>query len=153
VTLSMTVSGADQRIRFDWQAAATAWASDVSRLGVAALKVAAPVAKRPSGTEKPGRLRDSITFRVQDSTGVMSVLLYTTVPYAGFVTGGTRPHPITVRNARALHWTDDDGDHFAVTVNHPGTKANKFPERALSPLRPALAGLFTRAVQEATIRD
>jgi hypothetical protein len=64
------------------------------------------------------------------------------VPYAEFVIGGTSPHPIYPKNVRALHWDDI----FAAHVNHPGTKPDPFPRRAIDRLLPemtsSLAALF-----------
>jgi hypothetical protein len=31
-------------------------------------------------------------------------------------------YPIEPRNAKALHWEDDDGHHFAIHVDHPGIR-------------------------------
>ena len=71
------------------------------------------------------------------------------MPYAKFVIGGTRPHPIRPKNAQALHWVAEDGDHFSRFVNHPGTKANNFAQKAVEPLMPLLIALFADAAREA----
>lgn len=52
-------------------------------------------------------------------------------PAASFIEAGTQPHIIVVKNARALHWKDASGDHFATVVNHPGTRAYRILERAV----------------------
>ena len=56
------------------------------------------------------------------------------VPYAGYVMYGTRPHRIVARNAPALRffWPKVGRVVFFKSVNHPGTKANRFMERALN---------------------
>lgn len=154
MTITMTVNGADRRVSFDWQAAAAAWSKDASRLTVAALKAAAPVSKGVDPRKpKPGKLRDSIMSRTELSTGLATITAYSTVPYAGFVIGGTRPHKIQAKNKPFLAWIDgaSGGWMFAREVQHPGTKPNKFPDRALSALQPALASQFAQAVQEATL--
>jgi hypothetical protein len=154
VTLSMSVSGADRSLKFDWTAAAAKWASDVGPLAQDALKDRAPVSKGldPNGP-KPGRFRDSISVRNEEAAGQMMVVFYSDVPYAPFIVGDTRAHVITVRNARALHWVDATGDRFAQSVQHPGTKANEFAELALSPLQPLIAERFVTAVRAAMIDE
>lgn len=54
-----------------------------------------------------------------------------TAKHASFVDEGTKPHVIVVRRARWLSWEESQGDrHFAVRVNHPGTKAQPFMHHA-----------------------
>lgn len=46
----------------------------------------------------------------------------------GFVVRRTKPHEIVPKNAKILVFTGRDGSTvFARRVNHPGTKANRFP--------------------------
>lgn len=40
---------------------------------------------------------------------------------AVFLEYGTAPHPIFPKRKKALHWVDQDGEHFALYVRHPGT--------------------------------
>jgi len=54
------------------------------------------------------------------------------VPYAGFVMYGTRPHVIRARRAKALHFRMGGREVFCKSVNHPGTRPNRFMERALN---------------------
>lgn len=145
MSMTMTVSGAGRSIRFDWAEAAAAWASKVGPVAQNAIKLASPVGLPPGA----GTLRDSVSTREETSDGAMSVVVYTTVPYAPFVIGGAGPHVIAARNARALHWVDATGNRFAKSVNHPGNKANAFPERGLTPFSPLLAEYFSTCVQEA----
>ncbi len=51
--------------------------------------------------------------------------------YASFVHDGTRPHVIRPRRARALRFTIGGRVVFAARVNHPGTRPNRFLDRAL----------------------
>jgi hypothetical protein len=51
-------------------------------------------------------------------------------PYARFVHDGTKPHAIFPRNKKALRWAAGGAFHFAGKVNHPGTKPDKWMERA-----------------------
>ena len=122
---------------------AAAWGAEVTPIVERALKAKAPVAK-----ENGGRLRESIRHK-QLNGGGLTVTFYTEVPYAKYVLDGTRPHEIRPRTAKALHWKGAGGDVFAQVVNHPGTKANKFPERAIKPLLPALKGRFRQISIEA----
>lgn len=56
------------------------------------------------------------------------------VPYAGYVMYGTKPHVIRARRAKFLrfYWPKVGRVVFFKKVNHPGTKANRFLERALN---------------------
>lgn len=150
MSMTLTVSGTDRQLRFNWAEAARIWAGSVTPEAVSAVKAMAPVSKSlDPAAPKPGRLRDSVSARTEEADASLMVVLYSTVPYAPFVINATRPHTITARNARTLHWVDEGGDHFARSVNHPGTKANPFPERALTGMEPLLASRFSDAIKEA----
>jgi hypothetical protein len=81
----------------------------------------------------------------------ISVSVGTDAPVAAYVTYGTRPHTITARNARALHWTSAGGEFFARSVQHPGTKANPFMEEALVASEGAVRTLVDDAFTEIAI--
>ena len=173
MSMTMTVSGADRSPlrRFSWPEAAAAWGSRVGPVARGAVALAAPLGKGTPGTagmggHVPGTLRKSISVRNEASDGAMLVVVYSTAPYAGFVTGGTRPHVIKPRartrggwtgpytggsgaGSHSLHWVSGGADVFAAQVNHPGTKPDNFPERGLAPFKPLLAQYFATAVQEA----
>jgi hypothetical protein len=54
-------------------------------------------------------------------------IIRATAKHASWVEYPTRPHVITVRYAKWLHWEEPQGDHhFAKRVNHPGTKGQPF---------------------------
>lgn len=53
------------------------------------------------------------------------------VPYAKFVYFGTRPHVIKPKKMKALA-NKKSGQIFGKSVNHPGTKANPYIEKAFS---------------------
>ena len=61
--------------------------------------------------------------------------------YAHMVAGGTRPHVITARRARALKI----GTGFARSVQHPGTKPDPFFEDAAERAFTAAVGKFREA--------
>lgn len=142
VTVSKPKRGVLGPYRF--KAIAGAWAAEAAPIAQRELKAKAPVAK-----ENGGRLRDSIRHKRANGAGGVTLTFYTEVPYARYVLDGTRPHEIRPRTAKALHWKDAGGDVFAQVVNHPGTKANRFPERALKPLLPVLKGRFKKISMEA----
>ena len=132
--------------RFSWTKAATTWADEVGPIVRTALKDKAPVGKG----ERPGRLRDAIRYERQTNLGEGQVTLafVAPTPYTRFVIDGTRPHLITAKAARALHWVDEAGrDQFRRSVKHPGTKENPFPERAVFPLTGVLHERFRAAIE------
>lgn len=132
--------------RFRWEDAAAIWSREATPLGLQMLRAHTPVSRGPGA----GRLRQSETSREEAGPGSLMIVFYTTVPYAKFVIGGTRPHPIAARKARALRWTDAVGNaSFARRVNHPGNRPNPFPERAMHLIGPAAAHLFAEACKEA----
>lgn len=76
---------------------------------------------------KSGRLRDSLHMDVVN--GGMGAILSEGVAYGKFVREGTGPHAIYPRSKRALYWPG--ASHPVRMVNHPGTKANAYHERAV----------------------
>lgn len=143
-TVNVTGDGAKHLGRFRFVAAATMWADRAEPLVQSALKQHAPVGKGPNA----GRLRDQIRYE-RTLTGSSLTIRYTSnTPYTGYVLHGTQPHMIRPRNARVLHWVNATGGHFARFVNHPGTKPNPFPKRAVQPLVPELQKRFKTAVEE-----
>lgn len=147
MSLTVTVSGADRGIKFDWQAAASAWAASVAPTAEGIMKARAPFFT--------GKLRQGISTRTEHEPGLTQVMIYGTASYLPFVLGGTQPHPIAARNARALRWMGRGGIgvNFARSVQHPGTKPNDFPEQAMAVVTPAVLSRFTDAVREAVIVD
>lgn len=105
--------------------------SDLSQRMLTAAQQEAPV--------DTGRLRSSLTVQPFKMTGPYKGeggvgVSKRTVPYAGFVMYGTRAHIIRARRARFLrfYWPKVGRVVFFKSVNHPGTKANRFLERALN---------------------
>ena len=97
---------------------------EASRQVVNRAKVLAPV--------RTGRLRSSIRAeppRIFSLRG--SVTVGSDLEYAAWVNDGTRPHQIRPRTKRALRFVVNGQVVFARVVNHPGTKANPFLDRAL----------------------
>lgn len=143
--MRVTESGRVPRLR--WAEAARAWGEEAAPMGMRLLRAHTPVGYGPNA----GALRQSERWRISGQGGALTVLFYTQAKYARYVIEGTRPHPIPRNGTRLLRWTDRAGNvSYAMRVNHPGTRPNPFPERALASLRPALAHLFERCVREAT---
>lgn len=81
---------------------------------------------------KTGKLKEDIQVfdnRADSlSIGVGNTKL---VPYAKFVYFGTRPHVIKPKKMKAFA-NKKSGQIFGKSVNHPGTKANPYIEKAFS---------------------
>lgn len=94
------------------------------------------IAERHSKREAPvksGNLRRTVTSRVLSAErGEVG----TNASYARAVHDGTRPHVIRPKRAKALFW--QGARHPVRVVNHPGSKANPFFERALRMARPEI---------------
>lgn len=107
--------------------------------GVFARTVGTPAATllaeriRAEAPVRSGKLRASI--RVEGGGASLRIMA---VGYAGYVTAGTRPHLIAPRNAKVLRFTAGGQIVYASLVNHPGTKPNDFPRRALDQATPGL---------------
>lgn len=99
----------------------------------------APVNKVRGG----GNLRQSISSRM---TGMASGVVEVGAEYGVFVHEGTRPHTITVRGRKVLA-NKRTGQVFGRTVNHPGTKANPFLQRAADNSEQEIGRYFISAVQ------
>jgi hypothetical protein len=146
MSLTMTVSGADRSLKFDWKAASEAWAADVEPAATGSMKRFAPF--------KTGAMRQGIGSRLEPGPGRMWVVVYSTASYAPYVLGGTRAHTIAAVNAKALRWIANSGHGgavFAKSVQHPGTKPDNFPERGLAPLTTMILQSFADAAREAII--
>lgn len=95
-----------------------------SRQVVNRAKVLAPV--------DTGRLRASIRVESRRTFTFRSVFTVgSDVEYAAMVNDGTRPHQIRPRNAKALRFRVGGRIVYAKVVNHPGTRARPFLDRAL----------------------
>lgn len=127
VTLKYEWRGDKPLDHFDAMKIFTAWADDVGPTVRTALKAKTPVVT--------GRMRNSERYSRTGSSGGIRLEFTAYTPYAGYVIGGTRPHIIRPRAARALHWTSGRGEVFASIVHHPGNKPNDFPKQVLESLK------------------
>jgi len=103
-----------------------------------AAKREAPVNKQSGG----GNLRQSIRSQM---TGIASGKVEVGVDYGVYVEEGTRPHIITVKNAKVLA-NKYTGQMFGRTVKHPGTKANPFFQRGIDAAESDIIDYFSKAV-------
>lgn len=79
-----------------------------------------------------GRLRASIRGQARRTWTLRPMFTVgTNVDYAEMVHDGTRPHVIRPRTKQALKFTIGGQVVFAKVVNHPGTRARPFLDRAL----------------------
>lgn len=146
--------------KFVWFDAAKKWADDVGPQIRSRLKEEAPVAYPDrAGRNRPGRLRDSIRYERRAHAPDVDLYFDAYTPYAKYVINSTRPHEIFPKSARYLHFWQSyrnpvverfvgprgSGAH----VNHPGTKANKFNERAMASIRQQIHDRFTEIMREA----
>lgn len=99
----------------------------------------APVNKQTGG----GNLRQSIKSRM---LGVARGAVEVNAKYAVPVHEGSRPHIIRVRNKRVLA-NRRTGQIFGKRVKHPGTRPNKFLQRAVDKNKKTIDGYFIKAVQ------
>jgi len=151
VTFELTVGGLDQ-IRdslqaFSWMTAAAEWADEVGPVIRDAVKDESPVAPATLVSPEGGRLKKSIRYQRSVGAGSAQLLIYSTVPYAGYVIDGTQPHIIRYRNARFLRFAGQGQIMFRKQVNHPGTQPNDFPERAVTPMVSYIQQTFSDIVE------
>lgn len=144
--MSITIERGDQRFttRWRWESVATKWATENGELIERAIKAEAPISKKPTA----GQLRDSISFRPKISATTASIEFVSRAPYARYVIQGTPAHTIVPRNARILRWNQGGQWVYRQRVNHPGARANPFPEKALRPLVPAISRRMRNLVVE-----
>lgn len=146
--IDLTLEKSDLRLRdrWRWNTVARRWAAEMGATVTAAVRSAAPVGKREVGGHN-GQLRESIEHRVHVGKTSARVEIYSRVPYVGYVIRGTSPHVILPRNVARLHWIEGGNHVYRTRVNHPGTKANPFPERAVRPLMGSIDSRLASAVK------
>lgn len=92
------------------------------------------MAAKAQAPHKTGCLADSIVKRIEETPlGIAVRIVSDTTPcspsrtsYSLFVHEGTAPHQIVARNAQALRFEIGGQVIFVQSVNHPGTKPNRF---------------------------
>ncbi|MEU1180653.1 hypothetical protein ABZ464_23935 [Streptomyces sp. NPDC005820] len=81
--------------------------------------------------EAPGSMGSYISWKVQDGPRGLEGVIICDHPAVRFVLDGTRPHMIRPRRTKALRFDVAGRTVFSAYVRHPGTRANKFLQRAL----------------------
>lgn len=99
----------------------------------------APVNKQSGG----GNLRQSISGQM---TGGLSGRVDVKASYGIFVHEGTRSHPISIRYKKVLA-NKRMGQFFGKIIDHPGTKANPFLQRAVDKNTKFIDQEFIKAVE------
>lgn len=147
--ISITIEKSDLRFRdrLRWNTVARRLTTAIGEEMSAAVRAEAPVGKKEIGGHN-GQLRDSITYHNKIGARSASVEIVSNVEYAEFVIKGTPPHVIVPVQASRLHWVQGGNSYYRYRVNHPGTKPNPFPARALRPLTPRLQREMSATVQE-----
>lgn len=98
-----------------------------------------PVNKKSGG----GNLRQSIRSQM---IGIAKGSVEVGADYGIYVHEGTRPHIIRVRTKKVLA-DKRTGDIFGTVVNHPGTRANPFLQRAVDANRDFINNEFIQAIK------
>lgn len=151
MTIRMTVQGPapseTPMARFEWERAAAIWADAMAPALTTALRGKAPVAP-----ENGGAFKRSIRAERHASTGLMTLVFGSSVPYAQYVISPTLPHTIRPRDAgqrpeARLHFTIEGGARvFAREVHHPGTKGNPFVKDVMDASGPLIRGALLKAI-------
>lgn len=141
MSIRVTVSGTKRGPfnGFRWSTVASRWAVSVGPEVRQALKREAPVGQGPGA----GRLRESIRYEHRAGAGSAQLTFTANTSYASYVLNGTRPHEIRPRRAQALAFRQGGQLRFARRVQHPGTRPNRFPSRAVRPLLPLIQKRFS----------
>lgn len=101
----------------------------VKRLG----KKYVVVSKREAPKGKTGKFAESIGYQTYQTADAVGFRAFAQMPLFAFITEGTRPHIIRGNPILAFHWDrgpEGPGMYFFAYVNHPGTEANPFHDRA-----------------------
>lgn len=73
------------------------------------------------------RLKNSVRFK---KLSKYTIRTHTALNHASFLNDGTPPHVIKPRRAKALRFVVDGAVRFAGKVNHPGTQATHWFDKA-----------------------
>ena len=89
-------------------------------------------------------LRKSIKYAVHNDYAVV----YSNLFYAPFVHEWTRPHLIRPVKKKSLFRIDENWEHFAKLVHHPGSKENPFFTRAVDQNKSRILQMFYNIINE-----
>ncbi len=154
--------------RFASQMLADEYATLAKDRILAAIKKETPIGKHfdlqgNDGGNKwgtPGELRDSMYALTYHVGGNLQIAIKSKKEQARYVTGGTKPHTISVNSAPYLQfWWEKMGNDFPIgmwedgsytgpgtQVNHPGSAPNQFTKRAWASIRATELALFKKSV-------
>ena len=79
-------------------------------------------APRRSGQLAAGITDPVVTLTSRGADGSIE----STAKHSLFVSEGTKAHRIQARRRNALRWEGANGEHYATSVSHPGTRPNDF---------------------------
>jgi hypothetical protein len=89
--------------------------------------------ERREAPRRTGALAEGLAYRVTGGVSSAEVRFSSRASYTPFVVHGTAPHEIASARGRALFWPG--AGHPVAFVQHPGTKPDDFPDRALEQAR------------------
>jgi len=118
-----------------------------------ALELLAQELNRQMKLEAPvddGYMRSSI--EIPRRTGEFEYSIFIGADYWRPVQFGSKPHVIEAVNAQTLHFYVDGNEVFCKRVNHPGTAANPFIDRALDNVEPRIDEFVDIALEEISPR-
>ena len=113
-----------------------------------AIKTAQGIAETAGLQELRGSVRGwkhRVDFQIERSGDTSNIV--TTDEVFFYQDTGTRPHTITPRRKRALYWKG--ASHPVKRVNHPGTKAQGFTEKAAAKMQTQYARIVDAELAKA----
>lgn len=104
---------------------------------------------REEAPRKTGKFAKSIVYRTYSSGNEVGFTIQSAKPLGDWILEGTRPHRIVARRANVLafYWKNGPrgaGMYYFRSVNHPGTKPNRFMGRAYRRWLPGARACLTR---------
>jgi hypothetical protein len=103
-------------------------------------------------TARSGAYLKSIKKSVRTSKTGVTGKVYSKDPTAHFLEKGTRPHEITIRNAKALAFIGSGGAQVDVaSVQHPGMKGHTIINSAFAEMKPEIREGLAKAVSAGTL--
>lgn len=93
---------------------------------------------------RTGGYANRIRYRTFERGGAIGFTLSAPQPLTGWITGGTRPHTITTRQAQALRFEAGGEVIYRRLVNHPGTRPNPFIARTLNAMQGEMDAALSR---------
>jgi len=111
---------------------------EAGRLYIGSLRDEAPVGET-------GRLRDSFSFKTFERPTGLDLRVHSSDPNIQYIIKETAPHEIAGAPYLAFFWTKVGKKVVLRRVQHPGTKANPFHERAYTKVEGKFVSLVNKA--------